>query len=294
MSETALLNEWLPWLLTAVLAAALLLVLMLQRGGRSGHADRERLAARLEELNRISSRIDDLHAMFTLPHVRGGVGETLLEELLRNWLPEQAYSLQHSFSNGSRADAVVRMGRYLVAIDAKFPLQSVQQALGESRDENQQSSRDAGGEPSQSLPASVRRTFRGHARDIAEKYIRPEEGTLQFAIMYIPSERLYYRCFVEDARLAEEVLSHHVVPTGPSALFIYLQTVAYGLRGFAMPDQARELNAALHELRKENEALAGDLSTAAGHLKNLTGAMDAVDRRERKLERILDRLAGRG
>jgi DNA recombination protein RmuC len=143
------------------------------------------------------------------------------------------------------------------------------------------------------VPKSVRRTFRGHAEEIAGKYIRPEEGTLQFAVMYVPSEHIYYRCFVEDPELAEEVLRLNVVPTGPSALFLYLQTVAYGLRGFSMPERARELSAAVYELRRESSALAKDLHTASGHLKNLTGSLDAVERRERSLQRILDRLEER-
>jgi DNA recombination protein RmuC len=223
----------------------------------------------------------------------------MLEELLRNWLPKEAFQLQHTFRSGGRADAVVKMGHYLVAVDAKFPLQTVREALDESgtaRDggdarQSELSKKDAeSARADRSVPAAVRRSFLKHAGDIAEKYIRPEEGTLQFAVMYVPSERVYYRCFVEDASLAGEVLNRHVVPAGPSALFLYLQTVAYGLRGFAMPERARELTAALYELRKESAALAKDLSTAAGHLKNLTGALDAADRRERSLERILDRL----
>ncbi len=295
----------LPWGLTALFLAILLLVVVRRKPAGRGV---EHLEARLEELGRISTRLEELHSMFTLPYVRGGVGETLLEELLRNWLPGEAFELQHTFRDGGRADAVVKMGRYRVAIDAKFPLQSVQQALevpdeaeedtdapraSEGRNET---SRSGGGSnrAGRAVPPAVRRTFLKHAGDISEKYIRPEEGTLQFAIMYVPSERVYYRCFVEDAALAGELLRLHVVPTGPSALFLYLQTVAYGLRGFAMPERAQELNATLYELRKASGGLAKDLNTAAGHLKNLTGSLDAVERRERSLQRIIDRLEEQG
>jgi DNA recombination protein RmuC len=298
MSAPASLATLLPWAIALLLAAVLLTLLLsrrLQRADGTSRQEREgriRLESRLEQLERISSRIDELHSMFMLPHVRGGIGETLLEELLRNWLPAEAFSLQHSFRGGGRADAVIKMGPYLVAVDAKFPLQTIRQTLEDAPEAEQQAKQGESRSPGRPVSGAVRRTFLGHARDIAEKYIRPEEGTLQFAIMYVPSERIYYRCFVEDASLAGELLQMHVVPTGPSALFLYLQTVAYGLRGFSMPGRAKELNALLYELRKEGTALSRELKTAAGHLKNLTGSLDAVDRRERRLTRLLDRLGG--
>ena len=249
------------------------------------------LGERLRELDRISDRLNELHTVFVTPHLRGGAGETLLEELIKNWLPAESYRFQYGFKSGARADAVIRLGSYLVAVDAKFPLESVQAAfLPREGTESGGAAETTGATGDTPLPSSVRRALLNHAKTISDKYIRPDEGTLQFALMYLPSEAVYYRCFVRESGLAEELLRLNVIPTGPYALFLYIQTVAYGLRGFAFPKRARELTELSYRLRAEVEALSSDLSTAGTHLKNLGGSFDAVGKRGRNLRELSDRL----
>ncbi len=286
-----------------LLALALALIALLRGFGSARREERSEgldLQRRLEEIDRISSSLDELRKVFTTPHIRGGVGETLLEELIRNWLPEQAYSFQHSFKGGARADAVIRLGSYLVVVDSKFPLESVDRLFdGEDRqsshggtsasqksaDEAEEGKKARGSLASanEPLPASIQRSLIAHAKGISEKYIRPEEGTLQFAIMYIPSEAVYYRCFVRDSGMTGELLSLGVVPAGPYSLFLYIQTVAYGLRGFAFPRRARELTELSYRLDAELELLAKELATAGTHLKNLYGNFDQIEKRSRRL-----------
>jgi len=275
--------QYVPWTVSLVLFAILLTVFLqklLSSRREGGHLQIGELQGRLNELSRISGSLEELRTLFIVPYTRGGVGETLLEELLRNWLPEESYSLQYSFTNGSRADAVIRLGNYLVAVDAKFPLQSVREALIPPE----------GGEGPREIPARIKRTFLQHAGDIAEKYIRPEEHTLQFALMYIPSENLYYRCFVEESAIAAAVLERKVVPVSPSSLFLYIQTVAYGLRGFNFSKKAEELLSHLYEIQSEITAFDRSLGTAATHLRNLTGSLDTLSGHSRRIDGILKRI----
>jgi len=240
------------------------------------------LQGRLNELERISRHLEELRTLFILPRTRGDVGETLLSGLLENWLPKENFSLQYSFSTGSRADAVIHMGKYMVAVDAKFPLQSVKEALlpDISGDSN----------PVPEIPAQTRRTFIQHAKEIAAKYIRPEEGTLQFALMYIPAESLYYRCFVEESSLTAAVMEYKVVPVSPSTLFLYIQTVAYGLRGFRFSQKAEQMIAHLFELQTELRSFEKNLGTTATHLKNLTNAFDSLTGSYRKIDTLMQRI----
>ena len=91
-----------------------------------------------------------------------------------------------------------------------------------------------------------------HIDDIATKYIRPDEGTLEFALMYLPSEALYYRAFVDnDGSLMSDAVSRGVVPAGPSSLFLYLQTVAFGLRGLGLTGRERELTSLIRQLNHD-------------------------------------------
>jgi len=266
------------WSISVVLLCTLVVLLILWK-----HNNRQKndwsvgeLQGRLKELEKISGNIDELRSLFILPRTRGDVGEKLLGELLHNWLPQESFALQYGFKDGTRADAVIFMGNYLVAVDAKFPFQSVREVLSQN---NQ----------GKKIPPQVKRTFIQHARSIAEKYIRPDQGTLQFALMYVPSEALYYNCFVEDSELSVAILNEKVVPVGPANIFLYLQTVAYGLRGFNFPQQAEEIISRLYEVQQEMSAFDKELATASTHLKNFTRIFDSLLVRYRKIENLVKR-----
>ncbi|MFP4613077.1 MAG: DNA recombination protein RmuC, partial [Spirochaetaceae bacterium] len=117
-------------LLTALLVIAglilvLVMILLLRRTRGTGE-DGSGTQARLEH---ISKSLAELEQVFALPRSRGAVGETLLSRLLEDWLPRASFELQYSFSDGTRVDAVVKLGRYLVPIDAKFPFEAAKRAM---------------------------------------------------------------------------------------------------------------------------------------------------------------------
>jgi len=255
---------------TAVLMAAALL------RGRSGRDDvyrntlLQRISKQLDALDHIGKQVEGLDRAFRIPRIRGGFGETMLEELLRSWLPAGSWSAQYTFPDGARVDAVIRMGSRLVAVDSKFPLERVEAWL-----END----DAG------MSGDIRRSVIGHAEAIASKYIRPDDGTLNFALMYLPAENLHYRLLRDDdGTVMRECLSRGVLPVGPMSLFVYLQTVSYGLRGLALPSEGRELRKRVDRLRRDFSALMKPLSTASTHLKNLVKSWDEIERRTLRME----------
>lgn len=276
------LPELLPWLLSLLLFLLLLLLLFIRRKSDSHEGEYYgEIKGRLNEIDRLSQHIEELRTLFLLPRSRGDIGETMLETLLRNWLPEENFGLQYSFANGYRADAVIHLGRYLVAVDAKFPLQGAKAAL--------ESGNSAGDKPSET-PPQVKRLFLKHAKDIASKYIHPDEGTLQFALMYIPSEHIYYRCFVEDSSLSAEVLRQKIIPVSPSTLFLYIQTVAYGLRGFRFSQKAEQMLSRLYEIQTEMGKLERALSTSQTHLKNLSLSFDSLHSQSRRINSLFEQI----
>lgn len=290
-----------PWTLSLVLLGALVVVLILWKSRTQPRNDWSlgELQGRLNELERISDNLDELRSMFVLPRTRGDVGEKLLNELLRNWLPPESFALQYGFKDGTRTDAVIFLGNYMVAIDAKFPFQSVREVFPQrgTAGDTSRSATDSSVDPGtgtvaadKKIPAQVKRTFIQHARSIAEKYIRPDQGTLQFALMYVPSEALYYNCFVEDSELSSAVLAEKVVPVGPSNLFLYLQTVAYGLRGFNFPQQAEEVISRLAEVQKEMAVFDKEMATASTHLKNFNRMFDSLLSRYRTIDNLVKRI----
>jgi DNA recombination protein RmuC len=272
------------YLLAGALAAALLILLIALlrrrlRGARGTAPDLlDLVSRRLEQLEGLTRDVEALSKVLLVPHARGGFGETLLNELLRNWLPEKSYELQYTFSNGARVDAVIRLGDFLVPVDAKFPLESVRRSMEDTNSDSV-------------VTAEVRRAFQRHIEAISSKYIRPEDGTLQFGLMYIPSERVYYHSFVEsDSGLLEEALRSGVVPVSPGGLFLYLQTVAYGLRGLAFSRRQREIIQMTLNLRREVGALKKLFDTGNTHLRNLAKSRDDAGRKLEDIDAIVDRL----
>ncbi len=263
----------------ALVAVVVAIVAIVVASRRRGHPPE--VPAILQQIDSVRGELRDLTDLFLVPQRRGAVGETLLGELLASWLPEGAYELQYRFANGARVDAVVRLGAKLVPVDSKFPLEAMRRAPGDAASA-------PGGAEAQRIPADVRRAFAKHIADIAERYIRPTDGTMSFALMYIPSERVYVELFASGAdALMRQALERNVVPVSPATLFLYLQTVAYGLRGLAIPQRTQRLLDSLAALRTDLDAFSRSFELAGGHLRNLSRAFDDAGG---KLERVASRV----
>jgi len=234
--------------------------------------------ARVYEVGRDVASLQDI---LRTPKLRGGLGELWLADLLSQVLPVEHYTLQHTFRSGERVDAVVRLGQGLVPVDAKFPLEDFRRLLQATDDEERQRSRRA-------FIARVKK----HVDDIAAKYIVPDEGTYDFALMYIPAENVYYETIVRDEELGgERSLSSHalerkVIPVSPSCFYAYLQAIVLGLRGLRIEDHARDVLAQLARIGGELGRFRDEFRILGKHLTNAAQTHATADRR-------LDRLAVR-
>lgn len=272
--------ELLPSLL--LFSAGMVLALILSRffsGKQNETAPLVLLQKTLEKLNRLEERSRNWESFYDFmgrPYLRGGVGETMLEFLLKNWLPESGYKLQYGFKDGTRADAVIKAGPYLVAVDSKFPLESIKGLNSNEKMENE-----------------TKRQLKKYAASIAAKYIKPGEGTFHFALMYLPSENLFYQAFIsDDGSLMDELLKIGIVPVSPSSLFIYLQTIAYGFRGFSFRDGQDKRRALYEQLRNEITLLSKQMGIAETHLKNFNKSWQDIGLKTERLNETVrdDRL----
>jgi DNA recombination protein RmuC len=212
------------------------------------------------------------------PKARGGVGELLLANLLRDCLPPDAYQLQYGFAGGERVDAVVR-AQSLLSIDAKFPLDNFVR-LTESQDETERTTAER----------MFVRDVKGHIDAIAGKYIRPGEGTFDFAFMYLPSESVYYELVCAKAGdLYEYSMAKRVFPVSPSTFHAYLQMILLGLKGLQIERHAHDVMAYCAQLAKEFERFEADFGVVGKHLANAQSkfaeANGKLDRLGTSLER---------
>ncbi len=224
-------------------------------------------SARVGEL---AKDIGSLQDLLRAPKPRGGFGELMLERLLQDCLPASAYEIQYTYRDGSRVDAIVRYGTRIVPIDAKFPNESYH-AIGAASDESDRRVR--------------RRAFLQQVRrhvDAVARYISPQDSTIDYCFMYLPSEAIYYEVVTRDADDEPDIATYcqerHVIPASPNTLLAYLQVVALGVRGLAMQERTRELQQGIAQVRREFERFVELHDQLGRHLDNATKKFDETER----------------
>ena len=211
------------------------------------------------------------------PKARGCFGELLLGNLLRDRLPPDAYELQYGFASGERVDAVIRVDK-LVPVDAKFPLDNFERVL-EAADDEQRTFHEK----------AFARDVKCHVDAIAEKYVRPAEGTYDFALMYLPAEAVYYELVCgKTGALYTYALDKRVFPVSPTTFNAYLQVIALGLKGLQIEQHAHEVMAYCAQLQKDFGRFREDFELVGTHLgraqSKFTDAEKRLGRFEAKLE----------
>lgn len=236
----------------------------------------------------VSKDIAGLEQILKSPKVRGGLGETFLENLLAQMLPREHYVLQHTFATGDRVDAAVRIGDRLVPVDAKFPLENFRRMLEEADEEKRRPIR-----------RQFARDVKSHAEGIAKKYILPDEGTYDFALMYIPAENVYYEVVVKDEADGEEsalgyALQRRVIPVSPNSFYAYLQVILLGLKGLQVEQNARLILDLLGRLKGDLGRFREDFNVLGRHLTNARNKFDEATSALARFEAKLEGVEGRG
>ncbi len=245
------------------------------------------LSQATQQVFAVGKDIAGLQEILRAPKVRGTLGELFLGDLLAQMIPAPHYALQHRFQDGEIVDAAIRLGQGLVPVDAKFPLENFRRIL-EARTEDEKK--------------TARKKFAGdvkrHVDVIAAKYIRPDEGTFDFALMYIPAENVYYEMIQtgdvdgpdhDDRSIAAYALSRRVVPVSPNSFYAYLQVILLGLKGLKVEEHAKEILDHLGRLKGEFGRFQQAFEVLGSHLKDARGRYEDSAKR---LERFGDRLLG--
>ena len=239
-----------------------------------------------EEIKELGEGVAKLEELLRSPKLRGGLGEFLLEELLKQVLPSDSYSLQYRFKNGQTVDAIIRTSDRLVPIDSKFPLENFRKFYGATSDQEKKSFQKA-----------FFNDVKKHIDAIAGKYILPDEGTFPFALMYIPAENIYYEVILNDTGhngddLYSYAMEKRVVPVSPNSVYAYIQVIALGLRGLKVEQSAQQILNALGQLQTDIGKVRDTFDTLGTHLNNARAKYDESDKRLGSFENRLDGIAG--
>ncbi len=229
-----------------------------------------------KQMLQVGNEVRRLQDILGSPKLRGQMGEWSLENLLRQILPKDSYKLQHTFRDGQIVDCIIQMPDYSVPIDAKFPLPSFERLVKAETDEEKKNCRK-----------QFLKDVTVHIDKIACDYIRPAEGTLDFALLFIPAENVYYETIVKYAGETQDILQYSldkkVIPVSPNLLYAYLMTVVMGLHGLQIEKQAAEIRQNLKKLNASFADFGGNWEVLGRHLRNAYGQYEEG---QRKLDRF--------
>lgn len=253
----------------------------------------QRLEFSTEAMRRMSQQLGEVQksgqdlsqATQTLQQVLGGVktrgtlGEIALERLLEDSLPRAAYETQYRFATGEIVDAVVRAGERLLPIDSKFPLEAYRRMM------------ETGEDARKEFVQAVRK----HAESIASKYILPGQGTLDVALMFVPSEGVYYELLMTEepkaGRLDEYCRRLGVLPVSPNSLHAYLASILIGIRGMQMAENIRHIRDGLAGLEKQLEGFAEVYEKLGTHLRHAQQSYEEADSKLTRTRNALEQMA---
>ncbi|MCL2094946.1 DNA recombination protein RmuC [Candidatus Saccharibacteria bacterium] len=247
---------------------------------------------KLDETNKrvvgVADELKTLQAVLQNPKQRGVFGEVFLESVLENVLPVGQYEMQHKFKGGDIVDAVILLDKgKMLPVDSKFSLENYNRML------------EASGEEKKKLLKAVKDDLKGRIDETA-KYIRPNEGTMDFAFMFIPSESLYYDMLIANvgtAGSARDLIDYafrdkRVIIVSPTTLLAYLQTILQGLRSLQIEEQAKDIQKRVGQLGAHIENFEGYMVKLGNSLGTTVNHFNAAHKEVGKIDKDVVRIAG--
>lgn len=235
----------------------------------------------------IGKDISSLQETLRAPKLRGHIGELFLNELLAQIVPAKHYRMQYTFRTGETVDAVIQLKAGMTPIDAKFPLENFKRIMESDREEEQKTAK-----------RNFIKDVKAHIDAIAQKYIRTDEGTFDFALMYIPAENVYYETIVKDhafggaLTLFNYALNKRVIPVSPNSFYAYLQTILLGLRGMHIEESARTIMDNLGRVRQELGAFQNEFRIVGKHLEDSVKKYHDAEKRLGRIEDKIEQMDG--
>lgn len=208
------------------------------------------------EFSEIGRSMKDLQELLQSPKLRGNIGETILNDLLTQYLPKEIFALQYAFKSGDKVDAVIKTTQGLISVDAKFPIDNFRKMMTEHTEQQ----RDK-------YKKEFLRDVKKHIHDISGKYIQPSEKTVDYALMYIPSESIFYE-IINTIELFDYAHAERVLIVSPMSFYAYLKVILMSHQGQHIEKRATEISALLASLKIDYTKADESLSTLNRHITN--------------------------
>ncbi len=223
----------------------------------------------VQEMGRSMKELQDF---LRSPKLRGNIGEQILRDLLEQYFAREQFDIQHRFRDGQVVDAILKTDKGIIPIDAKFPMENIQKMLTAEGDDDR---------------ALFQREFikdvKKHMTDISKKYILPSEGTVDFAVMYVPSETVYYELVRSPEDINAFGYEKRVFPVSPNSFYYFLKVLLIGMEGKRVEEASRRILEILRALQTDAVRFGDTLGVLTTHVTNAKAAVDRVNTEYAKL-----------
>lgn len=216
------------------------------------------------EMSEIGRSMKDLQDFLKSPKLRGNIGEQVLKELLGQMLPKSSFHLQYAFKSGSIVDAAIITEAGIIPIDSKFPLENFRKMNSAETDLDKKA-----------YEKEFINDVKKHVDAIANKYILTNEGTIDYALMYIPSEAVYYE-MINNTALIDYAAEKRILPVSPMTFYAYLRSVLIGFEGQKITQEAQAILAGIRSMQKDYEKVGESIETLGKHVTNSFNTMNTV------------------
>lgn len=233
-------------------------------------------AVAIGQVSEIGRNMQELQDFLKSPKLRGNIGEEVLKDLISQTFPKNSFNLQYTFRSGEKVDAAIKTDAGILPIDSKFPMENfikMNKAANQTERET--------------YKKELIRDVKKHIDDIARKYILPEEGTMDFCLMYIPSESVYYE-IAATPELLDYARRKRVYAVSPTTLYAHLQVILLSFEGKKIETKSREVFALLRALRVDYEKVNENLAVLGKHVGNASSQFNNVLVSFQKIGKKLD------
>ncbi|MCL4353859.1 DNA recombination protein RmuC [Patescibacteria group bacterium] len=257
--------EWLKTMQSSLDNSSTTMVRTLQENSKQLNERLDKAASVIGEVNKevgqmseIGRNMRELQEFLKSPKLRGNIGEQVLKDLISQMFPKNSFNLQYEFKSGEKVDAAIKTDAGILPIDSKFPMENFQK-MTRAQDKTER----------ETYQKEFIKDIKKHIQSISKKYILPNEGTMDFALMYIPSESVYYE-LVNLPDVMDFAKSERIYPVSPSTLYAHLQTILLAFEGKKIESKSKEIVALLRGLQNDYSKVDENLGMLGKHLNNAT------------------------
>ncbi|MBI2031390.1 MAG: DNA recombination protein RmuC [Candidatus Levybacteria bacterium] len=216
------------------------------------------------QMSEIGRNMKELQDFLKSPKLRGNIGEQVLKDLITQMFPKNSFHLQYQFKSGERVDAAIKTDAGILPIDSKFPMENFQKM---TKSQNEKEKNEAKKE--------FIRDIKRHIDAISKKYILPDEGTMDFALMYVPSETVFYE-LVNMTEIIDYARKSRVYVVSPNTLYTHLQTILLSFEGRKIEAQSKQIFRLLRALQIDYDKVEENIGVLGKHINNASSQFNNV------------------